>query len=209
MRPEFICQARVDSIITVVDAENIEKTLPDIRVVQNQIKFADFILLNKCDLIPKQKINTVKVFIREFNNDCRMLETVKCSSPLDLILGTRVHDEMMMTELDKHHSHSCDHECHHHDGVNHGFKSVSFNSDELFDPLKLQTFLQTIHAGVFRAKGFLRTKGSDQNYIFHLIAKRFTLDPDHQKRDPCNQLVFIGRDFDGDKLITDLRSCAI
>ncbi len=115
----------------------------------------------------------------------------------------------MLTEQDRPHSHSCNHACHNHDDMNHGFVSVSFSSNELFDPQKLQEFLQKIPLGVFRAKGFLRTAGSDQNYIFHLIAKRFTLDVDQEKRNPCNQLVFIGHDFDRDKLLDNLRLCVI
>lgn len=49
--------------------------------------------------------------------------------------------------------------------------------------------------------GFLQTAQSGQYYIFHLITKRFTLDPDKFTRDPCNQLVFIGCQFDCDHLI--------
>lgn len=49
--------------------------------------------------------------------------------------------------------------------------------------------------------GFLQTAQSGQYYIFHLITKRFTLDPDKFTRDPCNQQVFIGCQFDCDHLI--------
>lgn len=209
MRPEFISQARVDSIITVVDAENIKQTLPDIGVIQNQIKFADFILLNKCDRFEAQSINEVEAFVREFNNDCRLLKTVKCSVPLDVILGARAHNQNLIAERDSHHSPDCSHECHDHDDVNHGFTSVSFSSNDLFDPDKFQEFLQRIPSNIFRAKGFLRTAQSGQSYIFHLIARRFTLDVDLEIRSPCNQLVFIGLDVDSDSLIHDLRLCLL
>ena len=209
MRPEFINQARVDSIITVVDAENIQQTLPDIGVIQNQIKFADFILLNKCDRVSIHSIDAVEAFVRQFNNDCRILKTVKCSVSLDIILGARAHNQNPVAEQDSHHSPDCSHECHDHHDANHGFVSASFSSNELFDPDKFQEFLQKIPSGIFRAKGFLRTDQSDQAYIFHLIAKRFTLDPDLEIRSPCNQLVFIGLDFDRDSLINDLKLCLL
>lgn len=207
MRPEFISRTRVDSIITVVDSECIRQSLLESSVVQNQIKYADFILLNKCDLVQRQEVDTVKSLVNEINSNCRILEVVKCSVQLDFIMGVGLHDEPEMTEHNHILMHSCDHECNDHAAINHGFISVSFSSNELFDPQKLQEFLQKIPSGVFRAKGFLQTAQSDQNYIFHLIAKRFTLDPDKFRRDPCNQLVFIGRQFDCDKLIDDLSLC--
>ena len=207
MRPEFIRQARVDSIVTVVDVENIQDSLSDISVIKNQIKFADFILLNKCDRVPEQAVNTVEALIREFNNDSRILMTVKCSVPLEVILGARVNTENMIALQNNHHSDNCDHECHAHNESNHGFISVAFSSNELLDPDKFQDFLQNIPSSIFRAKGFLRTTQSDQGYIFHLIAKRFTLDADQETRNPQNQLVFIGRDFDKDSLISNLKMC--
>ena len=207
MRPEFICLARVDSIVTVVDVENIQDSLSDISVIKNQIKFADFILLNKCDRVPEQTVNTARALIHEFNNDSRMLMTVKCSVPLEVILGARVNTENMIALQHNHHSDNCGHECHDHNESNHGFISVAFSSNELLDPDKFQDFLQNIPSSIFRAKGFLRTAQSDQGYIFHLIAKRFTLDADQETRNPQNQLVFIGRDFDKDSLISNLKMC--
>lgn len=206
MRPEFVGTTRVDSIITVVDSEYIRQSLIDTRVAQNQIRYADFILLNKCDLVDLQDLNDIITLVREHNTECRLVETIKCSVKLDLILGLGLHQELLDTDCNDLHSHVCDHD---HDQSTHGFMTVSYSSNELFDPHKFQEFLQKIPSGVFRAKGFLRTAQSDQSYIFHLISKRFTLDRDWISRDPCNQIVFIGRNFDREKLIADLRLCVV
>lgn len=207
MRPEFVNQTRVDSIITVVDSEYIRQSLLDSNVAQNQVKFADFILLNKCDLVQRHDIDSVKSLVRQINSDCRIVEVIKCSVELDFIIGGRSHIEMKIAQHHNTPAHYCDHECNDHDLINHGFMSVCFSSNELLNPQKFQEFLQKIPTDVFRGKGFLKTTQSDQSYIFHLIAKRFTLDLDKVKKEPCNQLVFIGRHFDRNKLIDDLKGC--
>src|ERR1700676_199639 len=59
--------ARLDSIITVVDAEHLATQLRETEVAREQIALADFILLNKVDLISPQKLGTVERLILELN----------------------------------------------------------------------------------------------------------------------------------------------
>src|ERR1700758_607149 len=48
--------ARLDSIITVADAEHLESQLREAEVTREQIALADFILLNKVDLIGPEQL---------------------------------------------------------------------------------------------------------------------------------------------------------
>ena len=50
MRPELRDRVRVDSIVTIADAANFSLDLFASKAAENQLRYADTILLNKCDL---------------------------------------------------------------------------------------------------------------------------------------------------------------
>ncbi len=209
IRPEFLNVTRVDSVITVVDCEHVQESITADLVARHQIEHADFILLNKCDLVAEVDLATAKDAILTLNDKAKLAETVRCAVPLPLILGVALHKEATAAGEDVNHSHVCGATCHHIGEWEHGFTSVSFSSDGTINPDKFQEFLENLPSAVFRAKGFLRTCFSEQRYIFQLIARRFTLDPTALQSGPDNRLVFIGKDMDGERLIEDLRKCFI
>jgi G3E family GTPase len=209
IRPEFQNITRVDSVITVVDSENVRKSIKADRVARHQIEHADFILLNKCDLVDGPDLAAARDSVLALNNKAKLTDTVRCAVPLQLILGVALHEEMPAANEDATHLHVCGATCHHAGDREHGFMSVSFSADGAIDPDKFQQFLENLPATVFRAKGFLRTCFSDQRYIFQLIARRFTLDPTAVRSGPDTRLVFIGKDLDGESLVEELGRCLI
>ncbi len=64
---------QLDAIITVVDAEQILKQLADIEVATDQIAMADFVLLNKTDLVDDAHLGRVGEKIRALNPHTRIL----------------------------------------------------------------------------------------------------------------------------------------
>lgn len=209
IRPEFLNVIRVDSVITVVDCEHVQESITADLVARHQIEHADFILLNKCDLVAEADLAAAKDAVLTLNGKAKLAETVRCAVPLPLILGVALHEEARAAGEDATHQHVCGPTCHHAGEREHGFTSVSFSADGAIDPEKFQLFLENLPSAVFRAKGFLRTCFSEQRYIFQLIARRFTLDPIVVQSGPDNRLVFIGKDMDGESLIEDLRKCFI
>ncbi len=227
---------RLDSIITVVDAENYSLDLFNSEAAYNQIAYGDIILLNKVDLVDKADADLLEVKIRDVKRDARILRTVKGNVPLPLILsvGLFESDRYYHPEVDSHdhdhdhahdhdhdhdHDHStCDHDhghCvhdhdHHHSHhlENDGFTSVSFESDRPLAIRKFQTFLDTqLPSDVFRAKGILWFDESPRRHIFHLSGKRFSLDDEDWKGQPKNQLVLIGQNLDHAELLSQLQAC--
>jgi G3E family GTPase len=206
IRPEFLNVTRVDSVITVVDGEHVFQSITADPVAHRQIAHADFILLNKCDLVDAAELTAAKNAILRLNGKAKVAETVRCAVPLPLILGVALHRE---AQEEAAHSHECGATCHHAEVRAHGFTSVSFSADGALDPEKFQQFLENLPSAVFRAKGFLRTSFSEQSYVFQLIARRFTLDPTAVHNGSDNRLVFIGKGIDGEGLIEDLRKCLV
>jgi G3E family GTPase len=103
------------------------------------------------------------------------------------------------------------HEHHHHHSShldNDGFVSIAFEGDRPFDVKKFETFLQLhLPSEVFRAKGILWFTNSEDRHIFQLSGARFNLNGEPWQSLPKNQLVFIGRNLDADRLRQHLTDC--
>ncbi|AHB88877.1 GTP-dependent nickel-binding protein YjiA [Thermosynechococcus sp. NK55a] len=216
---------RLDSIITVVDAENFSLDLFNSSAAQSQIAYGDIILLNKADLVTEERLQELERRIHEMREGARIIRTVKAQVPLPLILSVGLfqsdryfHPEHEHPERDHDHDHDhgcdehCDHDHHHPHHSNHleedGFTSVSFQSDRPFELRKFQYFLDhQLPQSVFRAKGILWFKESPRRHVFHLSGKRFSLDDEEWKGDRKNQLVLIGQNLDHATLLNQLAAC--
>ncbi|MEL6259530.1 MAG: GTP-binding protein [Cyanobacteria bacterium J06607_13] len=105
---------RLDSIVTVVDAENYSLDLFNSQAAYNQIAYGDIILLNKMDLVDEANADLLEVKLRDIKEDGRILRTDHSKVPLPLILSVG------LFESDKYFDRSdADHEDHGHDS-NHG-----------------------------------------------------------------------------------------
>ena len=64
LRPEFRDRVRVDSIVTIADAANFSLDLFRSKAAHNQLRYADTILLNKCDLATAERLTSIEEKIR-------------------------------------------------------------------------------------------------------------------------------------------------
>jgi G3E family GTPase len=88
-----------------------------------------------------------------------------------------------------------------------GFESLSFQSDQPFAVHKFQDFLERLPDNVYRAKGLLWIDESKKRYVFHLVARRFSLDESPRDGPMKNKLVLIGRHLDCERLRDQLQAC--
>lgn len=123
---------RLDSIVTVVDAENYSLDLFNSQAAYNQIAYGDIILLNKMDVVDEADADILEVKLRDIKEDARILRTDHSQVPLPLILsvGLFESDKYFGDEKathdhdghshDDHHDHSAhDHSEHSHKGHDH------------------------------------------------------------------------------------------
>jgi G3E family GTPase len=117
---------RLDSIVTMVDAENFSLDLFNSQAAENQIAYADIILLNKADLVDEADLDLLEVRVREMRPGARLLRSVKGQVPLPLLLSVGLFetDKYFGTERqgghDHHDHHDHDHHSHsHHDHDHH------------------------------------------------------------------------------------------
>ena len=198
LRSEFRDSVRVDSIVAVADAESFSLDLFDSKAAINQLRYADVVLLNKCDLVEPVTAAIIEEKIREFSEGARIVRTTRARIPLLLILSAG------LFQSDRYLAH------HGHDHLAaDGFDAVSFESEAPFAADQFQSFLEEMPRNVFRGKGILWIDGSDERHVFHLVGPRFTLDKSREVEPKRNRLVLIGQDLDGEELRARLASCVV
>ncbi|GET40222.1 CobW family GTP-binding protein [Microseira wollei] len=103
---------RLDSIITVVDAENFSLDLFNSQAAYSQIAYGDIILLNKADLVDEAELDRLEIRIRDIKQGARILRTTRSQVPLPLILsvGLFESDRYFDTEEHEHEHHDHDHD---------------------------------------------------------------------------------------------------
>ncbi|MCP9932428.1 GTP-binding protein [Cyanobium sp. Candia 9D4] len=120
---------RLDSIITLVDAENFGPETLQGEVGRSQIVYGDMILLNKCDLVSEERLEQLEAELRAIKSEARILRSVKGEVPLPLLLSVglfesdRVVAQQQAPAAADHHDHGHDHGGHH--GHDHGAEDHS------------------------------------------------------------------------------------
>ena len=212
-------KVRLDSIITIIDADNFDFDLKNSSVAYSQILYGDILLLNKCDLVSNTHLKKIEQHINGIKKEPRILRSINSEVGLQTIMSVGLFEtdtfqfkEKMISNQDSHDhsSHSHDHSSHSHDLINNieGFTSISFETNEPFSLRKFQNFLDNqISQNVFRAKGILWFMESERKHIFHLSGKRFSLDDCEWENEKSNKIVLIGKDLDHQTIKNQLDCC--
>jgi G3E family GTPase len=111
---------RLDSIITLIDAENFTEEILDGEVARAQVVYGDILLLNKCDLVSEQRLEAVETRLREIKTDARILRSVKGEVSLPLLLSVGLFESDKVVAQQNHDA--CDHDhghCVHEEGHEH------------------------------------------------------------------------------------------
>lgn len=129
----------LDSVLTLVDAENFTAEYFESEAALNQIVYGDIILLNKTDLVSIEKVEELENHIHQIKSGARVLRCQKGEVPLPLILDVGYNDpdfyasmleetqetkEAEGTSIDSHHKHDHKYDRHdHHEHHNHDHHS--------------------------------------------------------------------------------------
>jgi G3E family GTPase len=111
-------QTRLDSIITLVDAENFSDELLEGEVARAQIVYSDILLLNKCDLVEEDRLAALEDQLRTIKTDARILRAVKGEVPLPLLLSVGLFESDKVVAQQSHEN--CDHDNGHCEHDDHG-----------------------------------------------------------------------------------------
>ncbi|WP_153771841.1 GTP-binding protein [Labrenzia sp. CE80] len=199
--------SKLDAVIAVVDVRHVLQRLKDTEEAQDQIAFADVVLLNKTDLVTKDELAAVEARIRSINPYAVCHHTERCAIDLKAVLDRGAFDLDRILTLDPHfledhvhghhhdHGHDHDHVCgsdcdhedhdhhHHHDDDSpHSVKSISLKAGdldpELFFPW-INQVTQVQGANILRLKGIMALKGDPQRYVIQGV--HMIVEGDHQR----------------------------
>src|SRR5690554_3743733 len=142
-------KSRLDAVVALVDAKHLPLRLKDSREAEDQIAFADVIVLNKTDLVTPEELASVEAMVRAINPTARIHRTERSGVELAEVLDRGAFDLKRALDNDPYfleahnHDHDCgpdsDHDHHHHDHAapihDVSVKSVSLRAGQM-DPKK-------------------------------------------------------------------------
>ena len=198
----------LDSILTVVDAKHAEKQLDEFREAQEQVGFADRILMSKTDLVAEEETAKLIERLKRMNPRAPVKKVHFGAAPIEEILDIRGFNLNAILELDPQFLADSEHQ--HHDQV----ESFVFRSDKPFDGEKLEQFLggmiQVYGPDLLRYKGVLWMKGNPNRVVFqgvHMMMGGDVGKPWGKGDKKSSLLVFIGKKLPKDLFIAGLEQC--
>lgn len=163
--------ARLDTMVTVVDAVNLLKDYSSTDFLQDrgealegdrrtmvdllveQIEFADVVVLNKVDDATEAQREAARMIVRSLNPEADIIEANHSRVPFDRVLDTGRFDfekaqrhPLWYKELYGFAEHVPESE-------EYGVKSFVYRAVRPFDPVKFDQFIKQSWSGVIRAKG--------------------------------------------------------
>ncbi|MEF2073137.1 CobW family GTP-binding protein [Consotaella aegiceratis] len=128
MDDDVRAKTKLDAVVALVDAKHLPLRLRDSKEAEDQIAFADVVLLNKTDLVSPEDLARVEATIRAINPHAVIHRTERANVDLDRVLGQGAFDlarvldndpDFLEAEDDHVCGPDCDHDHHHHDHDHH------------------------------------------------------------------------------------------
>lgn len=172
---------RLDAVITVVDAAQIARQLVvDVAAVA-QVEAADFVVVNKCDLVDDAALAVIEADLRQRNPRAEQVRAVRGAVGSEILFATGVAHYRERARAGSMHRDVDGYEC------------FAIRSGAAHDLAGLQQFLTTLPADVVRAKGFMRIAGRDPVCLFNVTCGRVEWSWFNLATVGESQAVFIGR----------------
>ena len=228
-------KTRLDAVVALVDAKHLPLRLKDSREAEDQIAFADVVVLNKTDLVTPEELRDVEATVRAINPTARIHRATRADIDLSEVLDRGAFDLKRVLDNDPHfleaddHDHDhvcgpdCDHDHHHHDHHHHHGEaspihdvtvtSLSLRGGEM-DPKRFFPWIEKVTQmdgpNILRLKGIIAFKDDPDRYVLqgvHMIMEGDHQRPWREDEKHESRLVFIGRDLDEERLRKSFEAC--
>jgi G3E family GTPase len=201
-------ELRLDAVVTLVDLKHVGQHW-EAEEVQEQLAFADVLVLNKADLVSDAERATIERRVRAINPVARLLTSHKADVPIQELLGVEAFELERALSLDP--GFLAEEHAHEHDDA---VGSVALVEDRPMDLEKLGGWLFDLVAergpDLFRMKGIIQLQGEARRYVFQSV--HMLLDGDFDRpwkaAEPRRtELVIIGRNLDAEALRASFLAC--
>ncbi|MBB3312705.1 G3E family GTPase [Rhizobium sp. BK196] len=129
MDDDVRAKTELDAVVALVDAKHLPLRLKDSREAEDQIAFADVVIINKTDLVTPEELTQIEDIVRAINPAARVYKTSRSGVDLARVLDQGAFNLERALENDPHfleHGHDdhvcgpdCDHHDHDHDHHHH------------------------------------------------------------------------------------------
>jgi G3E family GTPase len=205
----------LSKIITVLETDLWEAREAFGPLFYNQLEMAQLILLNKIDLLDKEKIPQFLKEIHDVIPDCQVIPTIHCRVDPETLWTESRPDTFGVKPIAFYHPASLtehDHDNHEHgdhkpceptEGTN--FVTFSFQCSQFVDETRFKQFIDTLPWEMFRIKGPVRFK--NELVMLNFVggkAEWMSWKGDHETR-----LAFIGWGVSREDILEKLQDCLI
>ncbi|WP_226583488.1 CobW family GTP-binding protein [Acuticoccus sediminis] len=192
----------LDNVVTVIDAKHFLGKVDEQHEAEEQVAFADVLVLNKTDLVTPEELAAVEARLAGLNPHARVHKTVRSNVDLGAILDAGAFDLSRLLAIEPGFLEE-DPEDHEHDET---ITSVSLTATRPVDAEKFSRWMRALirerGVDIFRTKGILKLAGADRRYVFQGV--HMVMDSDWGgpwgAETPESRLVFIGRNLDREAL---------
>ncbi|MCB1496289.1 MAG: GTP-binding protein [Bauldia sp.] len=193
---------RLDSIMCIVDADQLFAAPEQMELKLRQIAFSDLVILNKVDLVDRETVQGVHDWLGSRFRRYRLVEAVNADVPLDILLSVgRFASEHLDAATDHVHGPDCGchgnghgHGHHHHDHAA-TFATAMLHTDRPVSLDGLRDAVKRLPGSVYRLKGFVFCEEEPaRRIIVQVVGKRIDIARDEPwgDRRPETRLVAIG-----------------
>jgi G3E family GTPase len=200
----------LDSVLTLVDAKHAHQQLDQFREAQEQVGFADRILMSKTDLVSDAEVEKLRHRLVRMNPRAPIRKVHFGNTPIGEILDIRGFNLNAVLEIDPDFLKEEEHE--HDEQVS----SFVFRADRPLDGVKLEEFLsgltQVYGNDMLRYKGVLYLKDNPNRVVFqgvHMLMGGDMGKPWGKAEKPSSIMVFIGRNLPEDLFVKGLEQCLV
>jgi G3E family GTPase len=201
-------ELRLDAVVTLVDLRHVEQHW-DSEEVQEQLAFADVLVLNKTDLVDETTRTAIERRVRAINPVARLLTSRNADVPMGELLGVEAFELERALSIDPGFL-AEEHEHEHDDAIG----SLALVEERPMDLDKLGGWLADLVAqrgpDLFRMKGIIQLQGEERRYVFQSVHMLLDGDLDRPWK-PAErrrtEFVIIGRDLDGEALRAGFLAC--
>jgi G3E family GTPase len=186
----------LDAIVTLVDAKHAPLQLDEHHEAQEQVGFADRILLTKTDLVNPDEVQALRQRLARMNPRARIAESRQGVAALEDLLDIRGFNLNAILEIEPDFLSDVTHE--HDDEIT----SFVFREKRPMDLEKIEDFLSAmvqVHgAQLLRYKGILNIHGVDRRVVFqgvHMLMGSDLAQPWAAGETRESKMVFIGKDL--------------
>jgi len=208
--------ARLDGIITLVDAKHIEAHLDEEKPegaeneAVEQVAFADRLILNKTDLVSETDLLRVEARLRAINKFAPIQRSEKSQVSVDSVLNIRGFDVKKILEMDPEFLNTDGEHVH---DTRVSSLSITLAGDCHIDLMNawVSEILQNKGTDIYRMKGVLSISKKDKKFIYQavhmLFDRRFDDQTWKEGEQRENKLVFIGKNLNHDELKSGFAAC--